>query len=114
MRRLLETFTEKADGRTVVVAPLAGWYNVFNPKLASSYLARFQGLAAPEDRVHVINVLPYFLELTSRERAQCFLPGGDDHYTALGHTVVAGGLLTEMSERGIDIGPARALEDDPG
>ena len=101
MCRLLRRFAEGADERAVVCAPLPGWYHVFNPSLAISYLDRFGELAASVDGMHVIDVLPYFLELPFRERLECFLPRGDDHYTRRGHEVVANALLAELAERGI-------------
>ena len=88
--------------------------DVVNPKLAGGYRDRFQALAAPTDRVHVIDVLPHFLDLEFKDRTRCFLSADDGHYSVRGHQVVATALLIEMAERGIVPAPAEAVKSDSG
>ncbi len=107
MKKLLECFAEEADGRTVVIAPLPGWYNVVNPKL-TSYLQLFQTLESSNQDLHVIDVLSHFLDLPFRDRVRCFLSVEDGHYSPFGHAVVAEALLTELRERHLIAVPAGA------
>lgn len=93
-RRILREFIDRFD-KTIVLAPLPSWSIIMNPKLAA-YRDRFRELHDPDSRVHVLDILPYFLELGFRDRVRCFLSKDDYHYSEVGHRVVADGLVSEL------------------
>ncbi len=95
-RRILEEFT-KSYGKKAVITPIPSWSIIMNPKLAT-YRERFAELHAPENGVHVIDILPYFLTLSFRDKKACFLSKYDYHYSEAGHRVVAAGLSNELKK----------------
>jgi hypothetical protein len=93
-KRILIEFAREY-GKTTIIAPIPSWSIIMNPKLAT-YRARFAELHDPENGVHIIDILPYFLTLSFRDRKACFLSKYDYHYSAAGHRVTADGLSSEL------------------
>ncbi|MFH1754303.1 MAG: hypothetical protein ABIA59_01240 [Candidatus Latescibacterota bacterium] len=95
-KRILREFSKKY-GKTTIIAPIPSWSIIMNPKLAT-YRQRFAELHDPQNGVHVIDILPYFLTLSFRDRKECFLSKYDYHYSAAGHRVTAEALSSELTK----------------
>jgi hypothetical protein len=95
-KRILQEFPRQSGG-TTVYAPMPSWSIIMNPKLAL-YRDRYKELHNPERGSYFIDVLPYFLALSYRDRVDCFISKDDYHYSEAGHQVVAGGLAAELNK----------------
>lgn len=97
MKALLEKFIIESGGKKVVIVPLPT-YHYIEGLCKPIYLNRFQELAKANPGTHLIDVLPYFGELSHRDKRRCrFIR--DIHYTPFAHNVVAKALGAELKKR---------------
>jgi len=92
-RAILRAFITEA--RTpVVLAPIPTFEHVDGTLAADPYLVRF-GEVAAEGRCELVNFLPRFFDEPRSVREQCRF-ARDPHPTALGHTLLAEGLVPHL------------------
>lgn len=101
-RAILERLRSSSEGKqpTMIVTPMPAWSVILNPKLAT-YRDRYAEVHDPARGIHVIDILPYFLELGFADRVRCFVSPRDAHYSAFGHSVVARALAAELHKTGL-------------
>jgi len=104
-KRILQRLRESSKQKHMVITPMPAWSVILNPSLAT-YRERYAELHDPAKGIHVLDILPYFLELGFAERVRCFVSTRDAHYSAFGHGVVARGLAAELDKTGL-LGAAR-------
>lgn len=99
VKALLERVVASAGSRIVVLAPLPIFYYIegFSPAI---YRARFHEFVQAHPQVHFIDLLPFFLAASRRDRRRCRY-GQDPHYTPLAHAVVARALSSELARLGL-------------
>ena len=98
MAAIMRRFVTESACNYVVFAPLPLYQMIENPGLAN-YIELFNALE-DRPRVHVLDVLPYFLRLSASERRRCRYKR-DPHHSPLGHQVVAEAIRCELADRGI-------------
>ncbi len=106
-KRILQELRAISKQKHVVISPLPAWSVVLNPSLAT-YRDRFAELHDPAGGVHVLDILPTFLELSFADRVRCFVSTRDTHYSAFGHRVAARGMAEELEKTGV-LGGARRI-----
>jgi hypothetical protein len=96
---LLARLVAKAQPRPVVIAPLPLSYWI-EQRIRPVYLERFREFAQQHPQTFVVDLLPSFHALTPGERRRCHYTR-DDHYSPLGHEVVARALAAELLRLGL-------------
>lgn len=92
-RAILRAFLTEARS-PVVLAPIPTFEHVDGTLAADPYLARF-GEVAAEGRCELVNFLPRFFDEPRSVREQCRF-AHDSHPTALGHALLAEGLVPHL------------------
>lgn len=90
MKAILQRFLEQVRGKPVFIAPMP-MYNHYLGEFQPLYLQRFAELDQPENKVHLIDVLPALMQPTLETRQE-FRFKNDPHYTAKAHQIIADSL----------------------
>jgi hypothetical protein len=90
MRAIIERVIVEVEGKPVIIAPLPSFFHLMHI-LEPTYLARYSPLNGLSSNVILLDVLPYFEDLSREDRRKCIFKS-DSHYSALGHQVVANAI----------------------
>lgn len=109
-RQILLRLRESCVQKTMVVTPLPAWSTILNPSLAT-YRERYAELHDPAAGIHVLDILPYFLELSFADKVRSVISTRDVHYSSFGHAIAARAMATELDKAGLLLdGNGRKLE----
>jgi hypothetical protein len=93
MAAIIRRFARATEPRPLVIAPIVNsTYMRF--AVGRNYWERFRSLDDGE-RVHVVDLLPYFLAL-GRRAVDCYLEPHDNHLSDLGQSVLADAIEAEL------------------
>jgi hypothetical protein len=98
MAAIIRRFAKGTEPKPFVVAPIVN-SSYMRFAVGRNYWHRFHSLADGE-RVHVIDLLPHFLQL-GRRAVDCYMEPHDSHLSDLGHSVLADAIEAELRRLGL-------------
>ncbi|MEM7157354.1 MAG: hypothetical protein AAF799_31195 [Myxococcota bacterium] len=99
-RAILQRLRAASKQKAMVIAPMPAWSSILNPSLAT-YRERYAEVHDPANGIHVLDILPYFLELGFADRVRCMVSTRDAHYSDFGNSVAARGVAAELEKTGL-------------